>query len=78
MKMNSKGQVTIPAELRRSHGFAEGDEIDVVADGATLRIVRTHPEQSRGDRIVQRMRGRATSAVRTLSTDEIMAIVRDE
>lgn len=32
MKLNSKGQVTIPAELRQSHGFVEGDEVEVVAD----------------------------------------------
>ncbi|MBS1906954.1 MAG: AbrB/MazE/SpoVT family DNA-binding domain-containing protein [Actinobacteria bacterium] len=78
MKLNSKGQVTIPAELRRSHGFIEGDEVEVVADGAALRIVHTQPEATRGERIVERMRGRATSSARTMSTDEIMALLRDE
>ena len=28
MRLNSKGQVTIPAELRRKHHFHEGDEVD--------------------------------------------------
>jgi len=78
MKLNSKGQVTIPAELRRSYGFVEGDEVEVVADGATLRIVHSRPEATRGERIVERMRGRATSAARSMSTDEIMALLRDE
>ena len=27
MKLNSKGQVTIPAELRHRHGIVEGDEV---------------------------------------------------
>ena len=39
MRLNSKGQVTIPAELRRKHHLHEGDEVDVVDDGQTLRIV---------------------------------------
>jgi AbrB family looped-hinge helix DNA binding protein len=72
MKLNSKGQVTIPAELRRRHGFAEGDEVDVVEDGNTLRIVHSHAEASRGDRIVMRMRGRAST---DKTTDELMALL---
>ena len=73
MKLNSKGQVTIPAELRRRHGFAEGDEVDVVEEGDTLRIVHRHAGASRGDRLVARMRGRASTS---RSTDELMALLR--
>ena len=39
VRLNSKGQVTIPAELRRRHCLREGDEVDVIEDGETLRIV---------------------------------------
>jgi AbrB family looped-hinge helix DNA binding protein len=73
VKLNSKGQVTIPAELRQRYGFAEGDEVDVVEDGNTLRIVHRHSAASRGDRIVSRMRGRATT---TRTTDELLALLR--
>ncbi|AXE40173.1 AbrB/MazE/SpoVT family DNA-binding domain-containing protein [Acidipropionibacterium virtanenii] len=75
MKLNSRGQVTIPAGLRRSHGLVEGDEVDVVDDGGTLRIVVDRPEETRGDRVVRRMRGRATTA---RTTDELMRLLRDE
>lgn len=75
MRLNSKGQVTIPAQLRRTHGFAPGDEVEVVDDGGSLRIVHAAPDASRGGRIVARMRGRATTAS---STDELMALLRDE
>jgi len=75
MKLNSKGQVTIPAELRRRHGFVEGDEVDVVDEGGVLRIVHTRSASSRGDRIVSRLRGRATT---TKSTDELMDLLRGE
>lgn len=75
MKLNSKGQVTIPAELRRSHGFVEGDDVEVIADGATLRIVHTRREATRGERVVARMQGRATT---NATTDELMNLLRGE
>jgi len=75
MKLNSKGQVTIPAELRHKHGFAEGDEVNVIEDGDTLRIVHAHAATSRGERSVARMRRTATT---TMSTDELMELLRGE
>lgn len=76
MRLNSKGQVTIPAALRHKHGFVEGDEVDVVEDGATLRIVHRSPGRSRGERLVQRMRGAAPKDGPT--TDELMRLLRGE
>jgi AbrB family looped-hinge helix DNA binding protein len=75
MRLNSKGQVTIPADLRRKHHLHEGDEVEVVEDGATLRIVRVEHSQTRGERLARRMRGKATT---TLSTDELMDLLRGE
>ena len=75
MKLNSKGQVTIPAELRHRHSFAEGDEVDVIEDGNTLRIVHTTPAESRGARVVAKMRGKATT---DFSTDDLMDLLRGE
>jgi AbrB family looped-hinge helix DNA binding protein len=74
-RLNSQGQVTIPAELRHRHGFHEGDEVDVVEDGNTLRIVRVEDSPSRGRRLVRRMRGRADT---TLSSDELMELLRGD
>lgn len=74
MRLNSKGQVTIPAPLRAKHGLREGDEVDVVEDGNTLRIVRTEGSSSRGERLVRRMRGRATTG---MSTDELLDLLRE-
>jgi AbrB family looped-hinge helix DNA binding protein len=75
VRLNSKGQVTIPAELRHRYGLHEGDEVDVLEDGDSLRIVRVADSQSRGQRLVERMRGRAST---TLSTDELMELLRGE
>jgi AbrB family looped-hinge helix DNA binding protein len=75
MRVNSKGQVTIPAALRHRHGIEEGDEVEVVEDGTALRIVRVTNGTSRGQRLVRRMRGRANT---TMSTDELMELLRGD
>lgn len=61
MKLNGKGQITIPASLRAKHGLHEGDEVDVVDDNGILRIVRVEGAASRGERLVRHMRGRGTA-----------------
>lgn len=79
MLLNSKGQVTIPAQLREKHGLHAGDEIEVVDEDGELRIVRVEGAQSRGQRLVRRLRNTASSPdVAGLSTDEIMALLRGE
>jgi AbrB family looped-hinge helix DNA binding protein len=75
VRLNSKGQVTIPAHLREKYGLHEGDEVDVIEDGSTLRIVRVEGSPTRGQRLVRRMRGRATTS---LSTDQLLELLRDE
>jgi AbrB family looped-hinge helix DNA binding protein len=75
MRLNSKGQVTIPARLRERHGLHEGDEVDVVEDGDTLRIVRAATSPTRGERLVRRMRGRATT---NMTTDQLLGLLRAE
>ena len=75
MRLNSKGQVTIPAPLRERYGLHEGDDVEVVEDGDTLRIVRAEGSVTRGQRLVRRMRGRATT---TMSTDELLGLLRGE
>jgi len=71
----AKGQVTIPAHLRAKLGLHEGDEVEVVEDGEALRIVRVQPSHTRGARLVAQMHGRADT---TLSTDQLLGLIRDE
>jgi AbrB family looped-hinge helix DNA binding protein len=75
MRLNSKGQVTIPAVIREKHGLHEGDEVDVIEDGNTLRIVRVEASSTRGERLARRMRGRATTG---MSTDHLLDLLRGE
>jgi AbrB family looped-hinge helix DNA binding protein len=79
MRLNSKGQVTIPAPLRAKHGLHAGDEVEVVDDGGALRIVRIEGSQTRGKRLVSHMRGRGTAReTRHMTTDELMELLRGE
>jgi AbrB family looped-hinge helix DNA binding protein len=75
VRLNSKGQVTIPSALRARNQLHEGDEVEVVADEGSLRIIRREGGRTRGRVPARSMRGRATT---TLSTDELTDLVRGE
>ena len=75
MRITSKGQVTIPAEIRERFGFLPDTEVDFVVDGDQVKVVRaTRQGETRGDRVVRRLRGRAISH---MTTDEILALTRE-
>lgn len=79
MRMNSKGQVTIPAPLRAKHGLHEGDEVEIVEEGGRLQIVRIDLAPTRGQRLVGHLRGKGTAReTQHLTTDELMELLRDE
>jgi AbrB family looped-hinge helix DNA binding protein len=74
MRITSKGQVTIPQEIRERAGLLPHTEVDFVYDGKTVQIVRADGKKmGRGARRVEHMRGRGTIK---LSTDQIMATTR--
>jgi AbrB family looped-hinge helix DNA binding protein len=75
MRITSKGQVTIPQEIREAAGFFPGTEVEFeLADDGVVRL--THPPGfSPVARAIARLRGRA-QAGRT--TEEIMALTRGE
>lgn len=73
--MNSKGQITIPAPLRRKHDLHPGDEVNVVENNGALYIVPVLDAETRGQRMVREMTQRV-APVR--STDELMELLRGE
>lgn len=76
MRITSKGQVTIPIEIRERLGLLPHTEVRFEVEGSAVRILREEASiGSRGERLLERMRGRATSG---LSTEEIMALTRQE
>ena len=72
MRVTSKGQVTIPQDVRRRLGVEPGSEVDFEVDGDAVRLVRR--TEAHGADLVRRMRGRRL----TMTTDEIMALTRSD
>jgi AbrB family looped-hinge helix DNA binding protein len=74
MRITSKGQVTIPQEIREKAGLLPHTEVEFVYDGKVVEIRRARrKDKSRGARLVEHMRGRGTIK---LTTDQIMAMTR--
>lgn len=74
MRLTSKGQVTIPQHIREKLGLRPGIRVEFDIAGDSVRI-RKAKDQDIGRRLVEHMRGRATSG---LTTDQIMAMTRGE
>jgi AbrB family looped-hinge helix DNA binding protein len=77
MRITSKGQVTIPVEIRERLGLMPNSEVEFEVEGNAVRIrkVRGRQQRGRGRSIVEHLRGKATSG---MTTDEIMALTRGE
>jgi AbrB family looped-hinge helix DNA binding protein len=75
MRITSKGQVTIPAEIREQAGLLPHTEVNFEFDGKAVRIVRAKKQNSdgRGARLIAHLRGRGDVA---MSTDAIMSLTR--
>ena len=71
--MTSKGQVTIPKQIRERLGLLANSEVEFELDGDAVRIRKARGRRTRGDAIVARLRG--TGSVK-MTTDEIMALTR--
>jgi AbrB family looped-hinge helix DNA binding protein len=76
VRITSKGQVTIPVEIRERAGLLPQTEVEFEFDGTVVRIVRAKAGKkgSRGARLVAHLRGRGDV---TMSTDDIMGLTRD-
>lgn len=73
MRLTSKGQVTIPQDIRDRLGLLPHTEVEFEIDGDAVRIRPARRSSSRGDALIARMRGTASTG---LTTDQIMALTR--
>ena len=79
MRVTSKGQVTIPQEVRERAGLLPGAEVEFVLgeDGAViLRRAGDQPRNAKLGTTVARLRGAARGQGPGMSTEEIMALTR--
>jgi AbrB family looped-hinge helix DNA binding protein len=76
MRLTTKGQVTIPQEIRERLGLLPHCEVEFDVVGDSVRIRKARGRQTRGQAIVMRLRGSAGRS--GLTTDQIMALTRGE
>lgn len=75
MKITSKGQVTIPLEIREKLGLLPETEVEFRVEGSAVRIVKARGKKARG-RGAGIVAGLRASADVKMSTDEILALTR--
>jgi AbrB family looped-hinge helix DNA binding protein len=78
MRITTKGQVTIPQEVRERLGLLPHTEVEfhLAGDHAEIRKASKKSRiDSRGQRLLQALRGTANLG---MTTDEIMALTRGE
>ena len=73
MRITSKGQVTIPQDIRERLGLLPYSEVEFEIDGDSVRVRKARQKRTRGAQLVARARGSATGR---LTTDEILALTR--
>ncbi len=73
MRVTSKGQVTIPIEIRDRLGIVPSSEVEFVEEGGQVVLRKKASPPARGRRLVEAMRGRSTVK---MTTDQIMALTR--
>jgi AbrB family looped-hinge helix DNA binding protein len=71
MRVTSKGQVTIPLQVRRALGIHAGSDVEFQLEETGARLV---VGQDRAALEIARMRGAGSGE---LSTDEILALTRE-
>lgn len=75
MRITSKGQVTIPLDIREKLGLLPNTEVEFEIAGKTVRIRKVQGRSRRGASLLTRMRGKGS--VR-MSTDQILALTRED
>ena len=75
MRITSKGQVTIPVDIRERAGLMPNTEVEFQYDGKVVKIIpaTARNKNSRGARLVGHLRGRGDVA---MTTDAIMKLTR--
>lgn len=75
MNITSKGQVTIPIEIRQKLGLLPYTEVEFSVEGDKVILRKASGSSGRGRKLVETMRGKGSIK---MSTDEIMALTRGE
>lgn len=77
MKINARGQISIPSELRKKLGLKPGMEIEmeIVAQGLLIHKKNQQDQQDKVRSLIERMSGQGDI---DLSTNQILQMTRGE
>ena len=76
MRITTKGQVTIPQDVRERAGLMPGTDVAFEIESGVVRLVKAGADRgrrTRGEKLVESLRGRGDFK---MSTDEIVALMR--
>ncbi len=73
MRVTSKGQVTIPVEVREKAGLLPNTEVEFTVRGNVVVLRKAAKTARRGRRLIALMQGKGT---KRMTTDQIMALTR--
>ena len=75
MKITSKGQVTIPQEIREKHGLRPNTEVEFLVERGKVVLRPKAGQPTRGQRTVERLK---QGPKMRMSSKELLALLRDE
>lgn len=75
MQITTKGQVTIPQEIREQFGFLPNSEVTFRVRGQKVYLEKIPSKSTRGALLIKKLRGRGDVK---MSTNEILALTRGE
>ena len=75
MRITSKGQVTIPLELRMMFGLLPHSEVEFIKAKEGVLIKKKKTKNQRGEKLIRHMTGSRTLQ---MTTDEIMELTRGD
>jgi len=76
MRITTKGQVTIPQDVRERSGLMPGTDVEFEIEAGVVRLVKATPggaRRTRGQKLVEGLRGRGDFK---MTADEIVALRR--
>lgn len=73
MRISTKGQITIPINIRTKLGLLSNTEVTFTVNGNVVVLQKQSKQSFRGKKLIKQLSGRAST---NMSTDEIMKLTR--
>ena len=75
MRVTTKGQVTIPIDIREKAGILPHTDVEFEIINNKVFLKKAKKQLKRGKELIKQMQGKGTVQ---MTTDEIMALTREE